>query len=502
MTDTVDSSSPTEIQVNRPASEISRKIKESLTPLATGPSPASSDDPLRTPSSGEKVDPDGELKDQKDPKSPSEQPAPDVKNHPHLWCKVSRRNHIALMDWSIYVCPACGDKLKRPKDLDSPNKKQYEQPPSPEDGYYGIRPLSPPPWMLPPPLISNQKKDKTEKDPQFEYKIRYLDQSGGVLRTDVWPGPFNLEEARGKSADYSANTILTIITLLQTDVPGINDHRRGPISPYMGPQAHNYGVNDVEVKGDMITIHSRPIIKALRRFITYWPETSVMGNSITVTEPYSIIIHHLDQLVAYQATYKNNEQRIDSPTECLVEEEVCDKTTYEHIQVLRDFLDGSHKKEIADERLRHLRTPAIVTYPMLWMLLKPGITVYTEISGRLAACVVSHVRFTPAIFKNAGAYHLQLWYLDFDGRYVGRRKHFTTVFPFDGEREVTSLNVFPAENYDTEDGGELRRKLEARGEKWYELLIPRQMHYKGDSFGAECRWVISSTYLEMLSQIN
>jgi hypothetical protein len=90
-----------------------------------------------------------------------------------------------------------------------------------------------------------------------------------------------------------------------------------------------------------------------------------MGNSITVIEPYGILYHHLDQLVAYQATCPQADKIPESPSECLVEnEDVCNETTCEHIQVLRDFLEGSYKAEIVEERLRHARTSAVVNYAM------------------------------------------------------------------------------------------------------------------------------------------
>lgn len=261
-------------------------------------------------------------------------------------------------------------------------------------------------------------------------------------------------------------------------------------------------MDDAEVDGSMIRIHSRPILKALRRFVSYWPDKNLTGYSISIFEPYSIIFHHLDQLVAYQATYQTSAEASISSPQLLAESETCDENTHQHIQVLRDFLDNNHQVVIMEEQLRHCQTPAVATYPMLWMLLKPGVTVFTKIERKLAACVISHVDYEPNVFRNSGAYHLQLWYLDFDGRYVGRRNNSATVVPFAGEMNISSLDVVPADIFDKEDGGGMRRQLEERGEKWYNLLTPRLMHYKGDSFGTNIRWARLVILTEYSLQIN
>lgn len=127
---------------------------------------------------------------------------------------------------------------------------------------------------------------------------------------------------------------------------------------------------------------------------------------------------------------------------------------------------------------------------MLWLLITPGMTVYAEIDGSTAAFVVSELRFEPSVLANRGAYHVKLWYLDFDGRHVGRRQHNVIILPFDGTRAIISLNVYPCEYYDRIDGGALKKRLEDRGEKFFGMLfLGAQMEYAGESLGNKIRWV-------------
>jgi hypothetical protein len=79
--------------------------------------------------------------------------------------------------------------------------------------------------------------------------------------------------------------------------------------------------------------------------------------------------------------------------------------------------------------------------------------------------------------------------LNTDGRRVGICECERIISPYEGQREITSLSVFPAEFLDASDGGETRRRLESRGEKFYRYLGGAHVHYRGESLGPEGRWV-------------
>ncbi|KAI0178878.1 P-loop containing nucleoside triphosphate hydrolase protein [Hypoxylon sp. FL1284] len=125
------------------------------------------------------------------------------------------------------------------------------------------------------------------------------------------------------------------------------------------------------------------------------------------------------------------------------------------------------------------------TFQMLWLLYKPGDTVYTESGGKPAANVIQSVRVDPAALSlqpdKLNPYKITIWYLDFDGLYVRRWSRVVTIAPFDGEREINTLSVIPCEIFDSTDRGQRRQTLESEGERWYRLLSPKQVRYAGET---------------------
>ncbi len=113
-----------------------------------------------------------------------------------------------------------------------------------------------------------------------------------------------------------------------------------------------------------------------------------------------------------------------------------------------------------------------------------------QVDGSVQACVVKSVSFNnSSVSKLSASYTLEMWYMDFDGQRFGRCECDRKIAPFEGEREITSLNVFPCEYLDSTDGALTRKQLEARGEKFYRYLRCAQVHYSGKSLGSESKWV-------------
>jgi hypothetical protein len=139
---------------------------------------------------------------------------------------------------------------------------------------------------------------------------------------------------------------------------------------------------------------------------------------------------------------------------------------------------------------------------MLWLLFKPGKTVYMESGGQLYAYVIRSMEVDKGILSatsrlQSPQYVVELWNLDFDGRFVGRTCTLVTIAHFDGERQVTSLKIFPCEFIDRQDNGETRRNLEDLGAKWYSYLRGRQLFYSGELIGPPKRQV-NTRYAQLL----
>lgn len=74
-----------------------------------------------------------------------------------------------------------------------------------------------------------------------------------------------------------------------------------------------------------------------------------------------------------------------------------------------------------------------------------------------------------------------VWSLASAGDKIFRKEHFYEIVEFDGEREITSLEVFPCKYLDEQDGGKTRTNLELRGQRYYDILreYPVHMAYSG-----------------------
>ncbi|KAI0856903.1 P-loop containing nucleoside triphosphate hydrolase protein [Xylaria cubensis] len=67
-------------------------------------------------------------------------------------------------------------------------------------------------------------------------------------------------------------------------------------------------------------------------------------------------------------------------------------------------------------------------------------------------------------------------HLDFDGKIMGPISHLFTIQKYDGEREITSLPVFPLQH--AKEVG-LREKLIERGKMFFKVISVKHMHYTG-----------------------
>ena len=217
-----------------------------------------------------------------------------------------------------------------------------------------------------------------------------------------------------------------------------------------------------------LVIHSEPIIKALRAIVDYYPGQSLLGDAITIKEPFCILVHFREELEEYKQSCGDAE-------------------TYHHISVLQKYLEDNLGDKILAEDARYVKPAPVATFEMLWMLFKPGMDVYAQLDEQRGGFVVhSCAPMTENLrFGQLAPLKVIMWYLDYDGRLVGRRRHEVVITPFEGEREITSLKVFPAKLLDGTEDFSTRRRLEERGEKFYGMLLGKQMDYRGYSMPVE-----------------
>ena len=156
--------------------------------------------------------------------------------------------------------------------------------------------------------------------------------------------------------------------------------------------------------------------------------------------------------------------------------------TANQIGQLLDIMRPYHEKNVISEWELHSMSPPLATFERLWLLFIPGERVYTKVDGELSGFVVTSTHYKSheedSRTRNAGKrmMHALIWnYRLVDGKVV-RHQSEVSIEEFKDQREITLLPVFPSSVYDKSDDGKLRRKLETRGRKYYELIRTKFAH--------------------------
>ena len=141
--------------------------------------------------------------------------------------------------------------------------------------------------------------------------------------------------------------------------------------------------------------------------------------------------------------------------------------------------------------LEKLRKPIpTVAFDDLWLLFKPGLDVYWKFDDEDSSDVTTAAVLMATDYGNGHidrwslerkALTVKYWSLQSDGQTLSRNVEKKDIDQYEGERQVTSLLVYPCRYLDSEDGGKTRKILVERGRKVYKLLrgMPSQMWCDG-----------------------
>ncbi|KAF2104080.1 P-loop containing nucleoside triphosphate hydrolase protein, partial [Rhizodiscina lignyota] len=234
------------------------------------------------------------------------------------------------------------------------------------------------------------------------------------------------------------------------------------------PPTHSKGSSYIE-------IHSPAVLNALRSVTDYYPGSDYEGSSVTLAEPYAPIVFHLDELEKHRGIF-HPEDRHESVKDCKGLEDV-----HDHVGIVLDFVKAHHKDALAKEYERHQRERPVCTFDLLWTLFKPGTDVYYDRTS--AALWDPYV--VQSVTANAYSIDLCLWNLEYDGQYLQPQLRYAQILPFEGEKEISSLDIFPCEYLREDVHGEkmnhdaYRKKLEERGQLYYRLTERQCMWYDG-----------------------
>ncbi|KAI2622556.1 P-loop containing nucleoside triphosphate hydrolase protein [Hypoxylon sp. NC1633] len=376
-----------------------------------------------------------------------------------LFCRKNGHNHSALLDFGVLRCPACLEEL-------TVKKRMVKTDEALDDGKKSVA-----------------------------YEVEYGDAGGHWIGQEAWPGPFDLQAARKGIVVQDQQVVLRFVNILRTNHQS-DDRRHPAINKTLMDQGILTDPSvSVSMHSTKIVVYSQRFLKVLRKFVTYYPDINLEAQSVSISEPYCVIAHHLRELHEFQeAQGRQNDAMIPASNFRNSGDEIDenDEETHRHVNTVLKFIKSSKWEEsIKKEEVRYSKNPPTCTYQMLWLLYKPGDTVYAESDGKPAAGVIQSVSVDSGVLSTQPdklkPYKLTIWWLDFDGRHVRRFSRIITIAPFDGEKEISTLSAVPCSIFDKIDSGQRRRVLENEGERWYQLLNPKQVRYAGETMGAPRR---------------
>ncbi|KAL9040175.1 MAG: hypothetical protein Q9214_004591 [Letrouitia sp. 1 TL-2023] len=236
------------------------------------------------------------------------------------------------------------------------------------------------------------------------------------------------------------------------------------------------GIKDVKIRKigrTRMIIRSQRLLKIIRGCVKYFPAKTLSSDAIELYKPYDLLIHHLDSL---EEAGKDQD----------LEEE-----SSRHLQSMLEYL-----KEYIIPRISHplhlLRRPEpVVKFKNLWLLFKPGSELYWHRdTEHLSSIVFSGIVLKTELIRPTKSeredgkkdrWSVSFWILESDGTFLGRELIVRDILKFSGERQVTSLPVYPCTYFDSLDGGKTRQAVVERGKKAYQILreMPKQMWYDG-----------------------
>jgi hypothetical protein len=253
----------------------------------------------------------------------------------------------------------------------------------------------------------------------------------------------------------------------------------------------------------LVEIFDESLQEIIRLVVQYYPAQSISG-TIAIHDPFRVLIHHYRSLCSeYDARCISNETANQANPEPDFDHALLDipkdhpyaKIQYEStcmmacnsrprqkaLRVLLDFSKTRYEDAARSEEVKYLKHQA--SWKMLWLLLRPGIDVYTTVDGQLEAFVVEKVtkQSTTEDGEKKMQWLVSVWNLAHTGRQIARHSQSFTIDEYKGERAITTLEVIPCSYLDETDGGKLRALLIERGKKYYEVIrgLPIHVNYAG-----------------------
>ncbi|KAF2229534.1 hypothetical protein EV356DRAFT_385831 [Viridothelium virens] len=142
-----------------------------------------------------------------------------------------------------------------------------------------------------------------------------------------------------------------------------------------------------------VVVKSQILLNIIRQIVSYYPSQELTGDSITIKEPYPVLMHHLHDLTDLLSQSKEEAMQKSKEWEDPIHDPC------HHLQVLLDFLQPTIRKVLRPTQQKLERPVPVVTFDTLWYMYRPGEDLYfksTRVVGdKIEAGVMTEMSLEP-----------------------------------------------------------------------------------------------------------
>lgn len=273
--------------------------------------------------------------------------------------------------------------------------------------------------------------------------------------------------------DEKAKPVIEVVTNMNVGLKG--DIKQSIERNHENGMIQKETMSDKAIRGigsSRIIVHSPHLSELIRDAVDYYPGQNLTGETITIHEPYGVLLHNWEKLGQIYAS------REDSPESIMDERQ----TKIEHLGVLLEYLDPIVKSKLEPMQRRLGQDSPTTTWDDLWYLLRPGSQTYCKWDHQWIGCIVEDAKkCAPDAEDNLPErWKVKIWFLAMHWSYGTLVTVTKTIdIPkFEGEKKIEQLDIFP-EKYSK---GERKREFETRGDQICDMLWRgyEYAHYDGE----------------------
>ncbi|KAL8726609.1 MAG: hypothetical protein Q9166_006644 [cf. Caloplaca sp. 2 TL-2023] len=187
-----------------------------------------------------------------------------------------------------------------------------------------------------------------------------------------------------------------------------------------------------------LEICSPPFIERLRLLAYLNVDLPASDGLLRLKEPLILLFHTRAKLIEWLKSGKADPDNVTHLQAC------------EHTKFILDFLENECQDVVkAQSELDNFNTSSVIKYEFTWLLYVPGTVVFSKENGEYEAFVVESIR---GCQRHQPSYNsrfthstteITCWSINYDGEVFGRVWSTHYIAPFEGFKEISSLDLIP-----------------------------------------------------------